>query len=108
MSHSIYDNEKELIKYVHSGGLFCTRDKRHSSESIIVLIESSPPPTDFDFLSCYTTEYLQELFSRNKKRVKGKTNHKNINNLCKYLDENVTLVQEKFKIYTWPEDPEKT
>ena len=58
----------------------------------------------------YNTVYLQELFGRNEKRVKGKTKHKNINNLCKYLtnlDENVTLVQEKFKIYTWPEDPDK-
>ena len=58
----------------------------------------------------YNTVYLQELFGRNEKRVKGKTKHKNINNLCKYLtnlDENVTLVQQKFKIYTWPEDPEK-
>ena len=75
-----------VVKYVHSGGLCCTRDKRHAGQSIIVSIESSPPPTGFDFLSCYTTVYLQELFSRNEKRVKGKTKHKNINNLRKYLE----------------------
>ena len=101
------DNEKQFMNYVHSGGLFCTRDKRHAGQSIITSIESSPPPTDFDFLPCYTTEYLQGLFSRNTKRVEGKTKAKNINNLRIYLDENAKLVQEKFKIYTWPDDPDK-
>ena len=55
------DNEKEfnevcsqwwtiLIVPVNS-----TRDKRHAGQSIIAsIIESSPPPTDFDFLLCYT------------------------------------------------------
>ena len=38
---------------------------------------------------------------------KGKTKHQNINNLRKYLDENATLVQENYKIYTWPDNANK-
>jgi hypothetical protein len=100
------ENEKKLMSFVTSKQLFCTRDKIHDKENLIVSIESSPAPDGVAFLDCYGTTTLFDHFS-SKKRAKGNTNHQNINNLRNYLQTNKKLVQENYKIYTWPDDDNK-
>ena len=105
------ENEKKLMSFVTSKQLFCTRDKIHDKENLIVSIEeSSPAPDGVAFLDCYaTTTLLNSVVDHfsSKKRAKRKTNRQNINNLRNYLQTNKKLVQENYKIYTWPEDANK-
>ena len=100
------ENEQKLMAFVTSGKLFCTCDKKHTETNAIVSIESSPPLEGVYFLDCYATTTLQDHFSRNK-RAKGNINRQNSNDLRNYLQTNKELVQENYKIYTWPNDAGK-
>ena len=80
VSFDMDDNEQKLMAFVTSKQLFCTRDKIHDKENLIISIESSPAPDGVAFLDCYATTTLHDYFSC-KKRANGKKNHQNINNL---------------------------
>ena len=55
------ENEQKLMAFVTSKQLFCTRDKIHDKENLIVSIESSPAPDGVAFLDCYATTTLYDL-----------------------------------------------
>ena len=101
------ENERKLMAFVTSKQLFCTRDKIHDKENRIVSIESSPAPDGVAFLDCYGTTTLFDHFSSKKRAKEKKIIKTSTTYVINYLQTNKKLVQENYKIYTWPEDANK-